>query len=85
MGNPIQKLNEIVSLVAFERTWIEGLAIQQLSKTAELDRMHAVAGMPDPHPGKCYPIGAAFSAWRKSTRHWLATILAAAWACGKPV
>ncbi|XOV78645.1 MAG: RNA ligase RtcB family protein [Aestuariibacter sp.] len=60
MGNPIQKLNEKVSLVASENTWIEGLAIQQLNKTAELEGMHAVAGMPDLHPGKGYPIGAAF-------------------------
>lgn len=60
MGNPIQKLNERVSLVASNKTWIEGLAIQQLNKTAELEGMKAVAGMPDLHPGKGYPIGAAF-------------------------
>lgn len=65
MGNPIQKLNGIVSLVASERTWIEGLAIQQLSKTAELDRMHAVAGMPDLRPGKRYAIGTAFFSLEK--------------------
>lgn len=60
MGNPIQKLNKKVSLVASEKTWIEGLAVQQLNKTAELEGMYAVAGMPDLHPGKGYPIGAAF-------------------------
>lgn len=60
MGNPIQKLTPNVSLIASEKTWIEGLAIQQLQKTAELAGMHSVAGMPDLHPGKGYPIGAAF-------------------------
>lgn len=60
MGNPIQILNENVSLVASEHTWIEGLAIQQLKKTAELLGMQQVTGMPDLHPGKGYPIGAAF-------------------------
>ncbi len=47
MGNPIQKLNDKISLVASKKTWIEGLAIQQLNKTAELEGMKAVAGMPD--------------------------------------
>lgn len=65
MGNPIQKLNERVSFIASEKTWIEGLAIQQLNKTAELKGMHAVAGMPDLHPGKGYPIGAAFFSKQK--------------------
>lgn len=60
MGNPIQKLNDNVSLIASEKTWIEGLAIQQLQKTAQLKGMLSVAGMPDLHPGRGYPIGAGF-------------------------
>ena len=60
MGKSVQKITENVSLIASADTWIEGLAIQQLIKTSELSGMHSVAGMPDLHPGRGYPIGAAF-------------------------
>jgi len=60
MGTSVQKINENVSLIASKDTWIEGLAIDQLVKTSELTGMHRVAGMPDLHPGRGYPIGAAF-------------------------
>ncbi len=60
MGKSVQKITENVSLIASTDTWIEGLAIQQLIKTSELSGMHSVAGMPDLHPGRGYPIGAAF-------------------------
>lgn len=60
MGKSVQKISENVSLIASTDTWIEGLAIQQLIKTSELTGMHRVAGMPDLHPGRGYPIGAAF-------------------------
>ena len=60
MGKSVQKITEKVSLIASKETWIEGLAIQQLIKTSELSGMHRVAGMPDLHPGRGYPIGAAF-------------------------
>lgn len=60
MGKSVQKLTDNVSLIASKESWIEGLAIQQLIKTSELPGMHAVAGMPDLHPGRGYPIGAAF-------------------------
>lgn len=60
MGTSVQKINEKVSLIASKETWIEGLAIDQLVKTSELTGMHRVAGMPDLHPGRGYPIGAAF-------------------------
>ncbi len=39
---------------------IEGKAIQQLQTTAELDGMCRVVGLPDLHPGRGYPVGAAF-------------------------
>ncbi len=48
------------AVVAASETWIEGRAIQQLEKTAELDGMVRAVGMPDLHPGRGYPIGAAF-------------------------
>ena len=60
MGTYVRKLTEKVNLVASENTWIEGLAEQQLMKTSELENMARVCGMPDLHPGKGYPIGAAF-------------------------
>ncbi|KZN30701.1 release factor H-coupled RctB family protein [Pseudoalteromonas luteoviolacea CPMOR-2] len=60
MDNSVQKITENTTLIASDDTWIEGLAIQQLIKTSELAGMHSVAGMPDLHPGRGYPIGAAF-------------------------
>ncbi|KZN61839.1 release factor H-coupled RctB family protein [Pseudoalteromonas luteoviolacea CPMOR-1] len=60
MGKSVQKITENVSLIASKETWIEGLAVQQLIKTSELTGMQRVAGMPDLHPGRGYPIGAAF-------------------------
>lgn len=59
MGTSIQILSEHISLVASAHSWIEGLAIQQLHTTAAMPGMQQVAGMPDLHPGKGYPIGAA--------------------------
>ncbi|MBQ4811804.1 RNA ligase RtcB family protein [Pseudoalteromonas luteoviolacea] len=60
MGNSVQKITENTTLIASDDTWIEGQAIQQLVKTSQLAGMHHVAGMPDLHPGRGYPIGAAF-------------------------
>jgi release factor H-coupled RctB family protein len=60
IGNCIQPLSAGVSIVATDDTWIEGKAIQQLETTARLEGMRHVVGMPDLHPGRGYPIGAAF-------------------------
>ncbi len=60
MGNCIKHLSERVSLIASDDTWIEGNAIHQLHHTASLAGMEQVAGMPDLHPGRGYPVGAAF-------------------------
>lgn len=60
MDKSVQQISDRVCLFASQDTWIEGAAIQQLTKTAELASMHRVAGMPDLHPGRGYPIGAAF-------------------------
>lgn len=49
-----------VRIVASPKTWIEGEAVQQLERTAQLPGMVAAVGMPDLHPGKGSPIGAAF-------------------------
>lgn len=60
MGTCIRNLSDGAVLVAADDTWIEGKAIQQLATTARLGGMHRVAGMPDLHPGRGYPVGAAF-------------------------
>ncbi|EPG5418562.1 RNA ligase RtcB family protein, partial [Pseudomonas aeruginosa] len=60
MGNYIKPLSAGVALIASDSTWIEGKAIQQLQTTAELDGMRRVVGLPDLHPGRGYPVGAAF-------------------------
>ena len=57
--NP-QIISENIVLIADSNTWIEGNAIQQLQTTARLPQMHHVAGMPDLHAGRGYPVGAAF-------------------------
>ncbi len=49
-----------VQIIASPRTWIEGEAVAQLEATAKLPGMRAAYGMPDLHPGKGSPIGAAF-------------------------
>lgn len=49
-----------VTVIASTANWIEGEALAQLEKTAELPGMKLAVGMPDLHPGKGTPIGAAF-------------------------
>jgi len=48
------------TLIASDKNWIEGDAIQQLETTAKLPGMIQSVGLPDLHPGKGIPIGAAF-------------------------
>lgn len=60
MGKSVQKITDNISLIASKNTWVEGLAIEQLVKTSTLPGMLQAAGMPDLHPGRGYPIGAAF-------------------------
>ena len=47
-------------IIANSDTWLEGNAIRQLETTARLPHMRQVAGMPDLHAGRGYPVGAAF-------------------------
>lgn len=49
-----------VSVIASDKNWIEGKAVEQLKATAGLEGMTKVVGMPDLHPGRGNPIGAAF-------------------------
>jgi release factor H-coupled RctB family protein len=50
----------IIKVIASPRAWIEGEAVAQLEGVAKLPGMRAAIGMPDLHPGKGSPIGAAF-------------------------
>lgn len=47
-------------VIASSQSWIEGAAVEQLKQTAALPGMLAAWGLPDLHPGKGSPIGAAF-------------------------
>ena len=49
-----------VRVIASAKNWIEGAAVQQLEKTAALPGMRLAVGLPDLHPGKGSPIGAAY-------------------------
>jgi release factor H-coupled RctB family protein len=49
-----------VRLLASQRNWIDGEAVAQLRKTAELPGMLLAVGLPDLHPGRGHPVGAAF-------------------------
>jgi release factor H-coupled RctB family protein len=60
MGNCIQSVADGVSLIASDDTWIEQDAIQQLIKTSQLTGVTRAVGLPDLHPGRGYPVGAAF-------------------------
>jgi len=50
-----------VRVIASPQSWIEGEAVRQLEATARLDGMQLAVGMPDLHPGKGSPVGAAFA------------------------
>jgi release factor H-coupled RctB family protein len=47
-------------LIASSRNWIEGEAVRQLCATARLPGVNLAVGLPDLHPGKGGPVGAAF-------------------------
>ncbi len=49
-----------VRVVGSERSWIEGEALEQLARTGMRFGMRLAVGLPDLHPGRGHPIGAAF-------------------------
>ncbi len=49
-------------VIASPESWIEGEAVRQLAATAALPGMVRAVGLPDLHPGRGQPIGAAFVA-----------------------
>lgn len=54
----MDNINPVV--IASDQSWIEGEAVRQLEATAKLPGMERAVGLPDLHPGKGIPIGAAF-------------------------
>ncbi|GLY06724.1 MULTISPECIES: RNA ligase RtcB family protein [Actinoplanes] len=50
-----------VTILSSESSWIESTALDQCDQVAALPGMIHVAGMPDLHPGKGAPIGAAMT------------------------
>ncbi|MRV76046.1 RNA ligase RtcB family protein [Duganella sp. FT92W] len=60
MGNYIRTVSDRATVVASDHLWLEDSAIQQLKTTSLLPGMRRVAGLPDLHPGRGYPVGAAF-------------------------
>ena len=60
MGNFVQTISDRVTIIASDRLWLEDAAIQQTKTTAQLAGMQRVVGLPDLHPGRGYPVGAAF-------------------------
>jgi release factor H-coupled RctB family protein len=60
MGNFISQVANGITLIASNKLWLEDAAIGQLKTTAQLPGMQHVVGLPDLHPGRGYPVGAAF-------------------------
>lgn len=59
-NDTIRVIQSNVVIVANQSTWLDDASIEQLVHCAALPKMQKVAGMPDLHPGRTYPIGAAF-------------------------
>eukprot|EP00160_Parvularia_atlantis_P000089 Unigene10078_Nuclearia_a/m.30759 Unigene10078_Nuclearia_a/g.30759 ORF Unigene10078_Nuclearia_a/g.30759 Unigene10078_Nuclearia_a/m.30759 type:complete len:464 (-) Unigene10078_Nuclearia_a:588-1979(-) len=53
-----------VVIVLARHSWLEDEAVAQLRRTAGLPGIRVAAGMPDLHPGKGFPVGAAFASQR---------------------
>lgn len=58
MGN--SDSDTCVQVFANSRVWMEDAAVSQLHTTAKLPGIRAAVGLPDLHPGRGYPVGAAF-------------------------
>lgn len=55
-----QIFSEKVRLYASQENWIESAAVEQLKTVSNLKGMSRAVGLPDLHPGKGSPIGAAY-------------------------
>lgn len=61
MDTPLKKMPTPIHIIASPDAWIEGAAVQQLKRSAQLAGMLLAVGMPDLHPGKGHPVGAVFA------------------------
>lgn len=77
-SNSILTLQANAALVGNPKIWMDSQAIDQLIATASLPYMKRVVGMPDLHPGRTYPIGAAFF----STDHIYPALIGSDIGCG---
>jgi len=59
---PVIRIDDRTRVVASSSSWIEGEATRQLHATSQLPGVRWAVGMPDLHPGKGHPIGAAILA-----------------------
>jgi release factor H-coupled RctB family protein len=50
-----------VRVIASPQSWVEGEAVRQLEAASRLPGMRSAVGLPDLHPGKGAPVGAAFA------------------------
>ncbi len=57
----ILKNKPVVRLFTSDKNTVEGEALRQLNKTALLEGIEIAVGMPDLHPGRGNPVGAAFA------------------------
>ncbi|MET0409810.1 MAG: RtcB family protein, partial [Polyangiaceae bacterium] len=58
---PMDMLPSNASLIAHPSVWMESEAVSQLARVASHPDCLRAAGMPDLHPGRGIPIGAAFA------------------------
>lgn len=58
--NTIETTPGKIRLIASAKSWIEGEALRQLFATAKLEGMRLAVGLPDLHPDRGHPVGAAF-------------------------
>ncbi|SES72948.1 RNA ligase RtcB family protein [Thorsellia anophelis] len=60
LSGAVRAIQSNVAIIANQSTWIDETSVDQLVQCASLPNMQKVIGMPDLHPGRTYPIGAAF-------------------------
>ena len=60
MGTIDKPIDKSIQIIASDKSWIEGTAVSQLEHVARFEGMEYSVGLPDLHPGKGTPIGAAF-------------------------
>ncbi len=51
---------KLIRIIGSDKNWIDGEAVRQLHETAKRPEISSAVGLPDLHPGKGRPIGAAF-------------------------